>query len=99
MFSVAKGLVSLGVHLLAQQGRLELDAPIGTYWPEFVAGGKDTITSRMVLGHRAGIPVLDKTLSFEEIAAWTPVIVANRMLGHGDPRATNLITALRTCLG
>ncbi|WP_199238137.1 serine hydrolase [Kribbella steppae] len=24
--------------------------------------------------------------------------VANRMLGHGDPRATNLITALRTCL-
>ena len=25
--------------------------------------------------------------------------VANRMLGHGDPRATNLITALRTCLG
>ena len=25
--------------------------------------------------------------------------VANRMLGHGDPRATNLITAVRTCLG
>ncbi|MEJ1108748.1 MULTISPECIES: hypothetical protein [unclassified Kribbella] len=24
--------------------------------------------------------------------------VANRMLGHGDPRATNLITAVRDCL-
>jgi CubicO group peptidase (beta-lactamase class C family) len=23
---------------------------------------------------------------------------ANRMLGHGDPRAAHLITALRTCL-
>jgi CubicO group peptidase (beta-lactamase class C family) len=76
VFSVAKGLVSLSVHLLAQEGRLDLDAPIGTYWPEFVASGKEAITSRMVLGHRAGIPVLDRTLSFEEIAAWTPVIEA-----------------------
>ena len=25
--------------------------------------------------------------------------VANRMIGHGDPRATRLITAVRTCLG
>lgn len=30
----------------------------------------------MVLGHRAGVPVLDRVLSFEEIAAWTPVIHA-----------------------
>ncbi|MFG1627048.1 serine hydrolase domain-containing protein [Kribbella sp. NPDC049227] len=76
VFSCAKGIVSLCVHLLAQDGRLDLDAPIGQYWPEFVAEGKEKITSRMVLGHRAGIPVLDKTLSFDEIAAWTPVIEA-----------------------
>jgi CubicO group peptidase (beta-lactamase class C family) len=76
VFSCAKGLVSLDVHLLAQEGRLDLDAPIGDYWPSFVAAGKEKITSRMVLGHRAGIPVLDKTLSFEEVAAWTPVIAA-----------------------
>ncbi|MFF0345217.1 serine hydrolase domain-containing protein [Kribbella sp. NPDC004875] len=76
VFSCAKGLVSVVVHLLAQQGRLSLDAPIGDYWPEFVAAGKDGITSRMILGHRAGIPVLDKTLSFDEIAAWTPVVAA-----------------------
>jgi CubicO group peptidase (beta-lactamase class C family) len=76
VFSCAKGLVSVVVHLLAQEGRLDLDAPIGAYWPEFVAAGKDAITCRMVLGHRAGIPVLDKTLTFDEIAAWTPVIAA-----------------------
>ncbi|WP_406048372.1 serine hydrolase domain-containing protein [Kribbella sp. NBC_00889] len=76
VFSCAKGIVSLCIHLLAQDGRLDLDAPIGRYWPEFVAEGKEKITSRMVLGHRAGIPVLDKTLSFDEIAAWTPVIEA-----------------------
>src|SRR5690242_3676736 len=76
VFSCAKGLVTLGIQLLVQEGRLDLDVPIGTYWPEFVASGKDAVTTRMLLGHRAGIPVLDKTLSFEEIAAWTPVVAA-----------------------
>ncbi|MFG1910717.1 serine hydrolase domain-containing protein [Kribbella sp. NPDC048928] len=76
VFSCAKGLVSVVVHLLAQEGRLDLDAPIGTYWPEFVAEGKEAVTSRMVLGHRAGIPVLDRTPTFEEIAAWDPVVAA-----------------------
>ncbi|MEV6283449.1 serine hydrolase [Kribbella sp. NPDC051770] len=73
VFSCAKALVSISIHLLAQEGRLDLDAPVATYWPEF---GKETITSRMVLGHRAGLPVLDRTLTFDEIAAWTPVVRA-----------------------
>jgi CubicO group peptidase (beta-lactamase class C family) len=30
----------------------------------------------MVLGHRAGLPVLDRTLSFAEVNAWTPVVRA-----------------------
>ncbi|HEY3557118.1 MAG TPA: serine hydrolase domain-containing protein [Kribbella sp.] len=76
VFSCAKGLVSVVVHLLAQEGQLDLDAPIRTYWPEFVAEGKEAVTCRMVLGHRAGIPVLDRTLTFEEIAAWDPVVAA-----------------------
>ena len=76
VFSCAKGLVSVVVHLLAQDGRLDLDAPIGDYWPEFVAEGKEAVTCRMVLGHRAGIPVLDRSPAFDEIAAWDPVIAA-----------------------
>ncbi|MEV5706308.1 serine hydrolase domain-containing protein [Actinoallomurus sp. NPDC052274] len=76
VFSCAKAIVSVCVHLLAQEGRLDLDAPVGRYWPEFARNGKEAITSRMVLGHRAGVPVLDEVLSFAEIAAWTPVIHA-----------------------
>ncbi|MFI9328984.1 serine hydrolase domain-containing protein [Kitasatospora sp. NPDC052868] len=76
VFSCAKGIVSLCVLLLAQQGRLDLDAPVSRYWPEFGQHGKEAITSRMVLGHRAGVPVLDRVLTFEEIAAWTPVVRA-----------------------
>ncbi|WP_327675506.1 serine hydrolase domain-containing protein [Kitasatospora sp. NBC_00458] len=76
VFSCAKGLVAVCAHLLAQQGRLDLDAPIARYWPEFARHGKETVTTRAVLGHRAGIPVLDAVLSFDEIAAWTPVVRA-----------------------
>ncbi|WP_406196331.1 beta-lactamase family protein [Kitasatospora sp. NBC_01560] len=76
VFSCAKGLVAVSAHLLAQQGRLDLDAPVSRYWPEFARHGKEAITCRAVLGHRAGLPVLDAVLGFEEIAAWTPVVRA-----------------------
>ncbi|MEU9117080.1 serine hydrolase domain-containing protein [Streptomyces sp. NPDC048483] len=76
VFSCAKGIVSLCAHLLVQEGRLDLDAPVSRYWPEFARHGKDALTCRMALGHRAGIPALDTVLGFEEIAAWTPVIHA-----------------------
>ncbi|MER5637593.1 serine hydrolase domain-containing protein [Kitasatospora sp. NPDC002227] len=76
VFSCAKGIVSLCVHLLAQTGELDLDAPVARYWPEFGQGGKEEITARMVLGHRAGLPALDAKLGFAEITAWEPVIRA-----------------------
>ncbi|MET7463003.1 serine hydrolase domain-containing protein [Nonomuraea sp. NPDC005501] len=76
VFSCAKGLVSVCAHLLAQEGRLDLDAPVSRYWPEFARHGKEAVTCRMVLGHRAGLPALDRMLGFEEIAAWTPVVQA-----------------------
>ncbi|MFD7905870.1 serine hydrolase domain-containing protein [Kitasatospora sp. NPDC059747] len=76
VFSVAKGAVSIAAHLLAQRGRLDLDAPIARYWPEFARNGKQDITTRMVLGHRAGVPALDAVLPFEDIAAWAPVVRA-----------------------
>jgi len=76
VFSCAKAVVSICTHLLAQRGELDLDAPVSRYWPAFAAHGKDGITARMVLGHRAGLPVLDRSLSFEEVTAWTPVVRA-----------------------
>ncbi|MFE5586807.1 serine hydrolase domain-containing protein [Kitasatospora sp. NPDC056531] len=76
VFSCAKGAVAVSALLLAQRGRLDLDAPIARYWPEFARHGKQDITTRMILGHRAGLPALDTVLSFEEIAAWEPVVRA-----------------------
>ncbi|MGP3950752.1 serine hydrolase domain-containing protein [Streptomyces sp. 7N604] len=76
VFSCTKGIVSICAHLLAQRGRLDLDAPVADYWPEFARQGKERITTRMVLANTAGIPLAERKLTFQELTAWTPVIHA-----------------------
>lgn len=39
-----------------EAGRLELDAPVARYLPEFAANGKATVTVRELLTHTAGLP-------------------------------------------
>jgi CubicO group peptidase (beta-lactamase class C family) len=57
IFSAGKPLVAVLVHLLAERGLLDLDDPVARYWPEFGRRGKQAITIRQVLQHRAGLPV------------------------------------------
>jgi len=42
--------------LLVDQGKLELDAPVQQYLPEFRGAGKDRVTVRHLLTHSAGLP-------------------------------------------
>lgn len=41
---------------LVEAGRLELDAPVGRYLPEWGEGWKESVTVRDLLRHRAGLP-------------------------------------------
>lgn len=66
--SATKGVAAAVPLLLHQRGLLDLDAPVGSYWPEFKAGGKDRILVRDLLAHRAGVPALDRGLSAAEAA-------------------------------
>jgi CubicO group peptidase (beta-lactamase class C family) len=76
IFSCSKGLVAICAYLLAQQGRLDLDAPIVRYWPEFAVADKSSITVRQAMSHRAGLPALDVNLRRADVLAWDPVIHA-----------------------
>jgi CubicO group peptidase (beta-lactamase class C family) len=76
VFSVTKGVLAICAYRLEGQGRLDLDAPVVRYWPEFGAHGKSGITVRMLLSHRAGLSALDGTISREEALSWAPVIRA-----------------------
>ncbi|MEU2869841.1 serine hydrolase domain-containing protein [Streptomyces olivoreticuli] len=61
--SATKGVAAAVPLLLHQRGLVDLDAPVGTYWPEFKAAGKERVLVRHLLSHRAGLPVLDRPLS------------------------------------
>lgn len=55
MYSIAKSICALSVHMLADEGRVDLEAPVATYWPEFAQAGKDGIKVRHVLSHWCGV--------------------------------------------
>jgi CubicO group peptidase (beta-lactamase class C family) len=76
VFSVTKGVLAICAYQLVGQGRLDLDAPVVRYWPEFAANGKAATTVRMLLSHRAGLVALDRDLSFSDVLAGDPVVRA-----------------------
>lgn len=54
--SVTKVMATtFAVMLSVDRGELDLDAPVHTYLPDFRGGGKDAITIRHLLTHRAGL--------------------------------------------
>jgi CubicO group peptidase (beta-lactamase class C family) len=66
--SATKGVAAAVLLMLSERGELDLDAPVGHYWPEFKAQGKEHTLVRHVLAHRAGVPVLDRPLTPAEAA-------------------------------
>ncbi|WP_222265143.1 serine hydrolase domain-containing protein [Modestobacter marinus] len=56
VWSVTKTMTALCALVLADRGDLDLTAPVGRYWPEFAAAGKEAVLVRHVLAHTAGLP-------------------------------------------
>ncbi|HSS60785.1 MAG TPA: serine hydrolase domain-containing protein [Candidatus Limnocylindrales bacterium] len=91
VMSTTKGVVAAAGHILAQEGRLDFDAPVTEYWPEFRAEGKQDVKVRWLFSHRAGLPAVDRPLTLDDVLAWDPVVdalAAQRPLwepnaGHG----------------
>ena len=68
LYSITKGAAHLVVALLVQDGALDLDRPVSSYWLEFRGGGKETLTLRDLLAHRAGLIGVDGGFSLAELA-------------------------------
>jgi uncharacterized protein YbbC (DUF1343 family)/CubicO group peptidase (beta-lactamase class C family) len=55
---------------LVERGKIDIDAPVKTYIPEFAGGWRDEVTVRHLLTHtsglRAGISLADKWSGYEE---------------------------------
>jgi CubicO group peptidase (beta-lactamase class C family) len=68
--SIAKCFVACAVLQLVETGRLDLDAPVTRYLPEFQLQREywEQITARQMLSHTAGIPDMDEA-EYDELVA------------------------------
>ncbi|UWZ38921.1 serine hydrolase [Dactylosporangium roseum] len=86
--SITKVFTALLVLQLADQGKVDLDAPVVRYLPEFTGAGKDAITVAMVLAHTGALP---GGVSFSGLATvadrWAKVVTAP-LVGGGVPGNT-----------
>ena len=65
-YSVCKPFAAMAALLLADRGRLDLDAPIQAWWPEMSA----PTTMRQVLAHQSGHVVLDAPVQETAFYDW-----------------------------
>jgi CubicO group peptidase (beta-lactamase class C family) len=61
------------VMLLVEDGKLDLDAPVVRYLPEFGGGARDAVTIRQLLTHRSGLPA-GVELHAQGDAAWNELL-------------------------
>ena len=93
VFSTAKGVTALVVHMLAERGVLGLEDRVTDYLPEYGQHGKNTTTIAHLLAHRAAVPWLPRQLAnlesltdmdaaIDAICASKPFAPPGRMLAY-----------------
>lgn len=65
-YSVTKGLAAMVMMHLHETGAFSYDMPVAELWPEFAQAGKEDITIRTLMSHRAGLAALDRVFSMKE---------------------------------
>jgi CubicO group peptidase (beta-lactamase class C family) len=89
VYSTSKGLAAMTLALGHSRGWLDYDERVTTYWPEFGQAGKQDVTVRQLLGHEAGVPVIDEPLDPRLLAdfdALADVIARQRPLWEPGTR-------------
>lgn len=74
IFSCTKGLVSILAARLVQEGLLDYDERVATYWPKFAAAGKGEVRVHDLLAHRSGLSAPRTPMSAAQITDWSSVV-------------------------
>jgi len=76
LYSVGKAIGAVCVLRLADEDRLDLDAPVARYWPEFAQAGKSRLPVRYLLTHQAGLPAIARPLPAGAWSRWETIVEA-----------------------
>ena len=69
-YSTGKPFVATSLLRQVDAGRIKLDDPVCSVWPEFAAAGKEQITFRQLLCHQSGVVAIGNKLPREAAYDW-----------------------------
>lgn len=69
IWSATKAVGSACLLHVLQEHKIDIEARVAEFWPEFAHGGKDTITFAQLLSHQAGLAALDQRVDILDYAA------------------------------
>ena len=96
LYSTSKGITALLMHMLAEDGLINVMDPVAFYAPEFARNGKQNITIHQILAHRGGIPGLPTNTPLEtlwdEDKTWEILCDAQPIMTDGSKLAYHAIT-------
>ena len=70
VWSTTKMMAALTTLLLIDRGRIDPEAPVAEYWPEFAAKGKDALPVRMLMAHTSGLAGWAEKLTVQDVCDW-----------------------------
>ncbi len=81
IYSTGKGIVTMAIACLIEEGRINHENPVAEYWPAFGDSQKAGISVRDVMAHRSGIFTFDPQILPEDLYHWS-IPVANIAQQH-----------------
>jgi len=82
VWSTTKTMTALAALVRADRGELDVDRPVGFYWPGFDAEGKGDVLVRHLLSHTAGLPGWTEPMAPEDLYDWEK---ATTLLARQEP--------------
>ena len=96
LYSTSKGITALLMHMLQEDGLVNVSDPVAYYAPEFARKGKANITIHQILAHRGGIPGLPRDANmdtlWDEDKVWELLCDAEPIVTDGSKLAYHAIT-------
>ncbi len=74
IWSATKGVAALEVATLVDQDKLDYNALVSDYWPEYGCNGKEKTTVSQLMSHQAGLPGIEEPTTLAEFYDWDTVI-------------------------
>jgi CubicO group peptidase (beta-lactamase class C family) len=91
-FSATKGISALVIAKLVEDGLLDLEERVATYWPEFGVKGKADVTVAQLLSHQSGLlgpeggytmeDMVDHRIAAAKMATQRPIWAPGSMFGY-----------------